>query len=240
MTGHANPTAFQMRPAINDCWNKIGVRGDGSCPKLEQYIHCRNCPVFSAAAVELLDGDLPADHLADWTRHFAEEKQVEELDTQSVVIFRIGEEWLALPTGVFEEVAELRAIHSLPHRRNSLLLGLASVRGELLVCVSIGQVLGLGAAAAAVGSKREKSRTVHRRLLVIRREGSRVVFPVDEVHGIHHFHPRELKEVPATVAKAAATYTKTMLPWQKKSVGLLDDQLLFYTLNRSLTSATAT
>ena len=30
---------------------------------------------------------------------------------------------------------------------------------------------------------------------------------VDEVHGIHRFHPRELTGLPATVAKATVTYS---------------------------------
>ena len=77
-------------------------------------------------------------------------------------------------------------------------------------------------------------RDAYRRLLVIRRDDVRAVCPVDEVHGIHRFHPRELKDVPATVAKATATYSKAVLPWRGHSVGLLDDQLLFYALKRSL------
>ena len=45
----------------------------------------------------------------------------------------------------------------------------------------------------------------------------------------------ELKDVPATVAKAASTYyPKALLPWREHSVGLLDDQLSVYTLKRSL------
>lgn len=219
------------RAGLNDCWNKIGVRGDGSCPELERHIHCRNCPVYSASAAKLLDADLPVGHLAEWTGHFSSEQPVEEAGTQSVVIFRIGAEWLALPTAVFKEVATLRAVHSLPHRRSGLVLGLANVRGTLLVCVSLGDVLGL---EKATETKKEKARALHRRLLVISRDGNRLVFPVDEVHGIHRCQPRELKEVPATVAKATATYTKSVLAWRDKAVGCLDDQLLFYTLNRSL------
>ena len=70
---------------------------------------------------------------------------------------------------------------------------------------------------------------------MIRRDGVRVVCPVDEVHGIHRFHPRELKEVPTTVAQGRrSTYSTALLPWQGHSVGMLDDQLLFYTLKRSL------
>ena len=38
------------RAIVNDCWNRIGVRGDRSCPELKQYVHCRNCPVYSAGA----------------------------------------------------------------------------------------------------------------------------------------------------------------------------------------------
>ena len=228
--GFETSTPF-ARADLTDCWNKIGVHGDGSCPELERYVHCRNCPVYSASATKLLDAELPAGHLEEWTGHFSRAQQVEEAGTQSVVIFRIGAEWLALPTAVFKEVATLRPVHSLPHRRGSLVLGLANVRGALLVCVSLGDVLGLEKAPEV---KKEKGRTLHRRLLVISREGSRLVFPVDEVHGIHRCQPRELKAVPATVAKATATYTKSMLAWHDKTVGCLDDQLLFYTLNRSL------
>jgi chemotaxis-related protein WspD len=44
-----------------------------------------------------------------------------------------------------------------------------------------------------------------------------------------------LRGVPATVAKAQATYIKGLLLWQNKSVGCLNDQLLFDMLDRSLT-----
>jgi chemotaxis-related protein WspD len=62
----------------------------------------------------------------------------------------------------------------------------------------------------------------------------RVVCPVDEVHGIHRVLPRELKDVPTTVAKSAVTYSTALLSWRGHSVGILDDQLLFYSLKRSL------
>ncbi len=231
MSDTADTSAPFTRAGLNDCWNKIGVRGDGSCPELERHVHCRNCPVYSASAAKLLDADLPAGHLDEWTGHFAGAQQAGEAGTQSVVIFRIGAEWLALPTAVFKEVATLRAVHSLPHRRNGLVLGLTNVRGALLVCVSLGAVLGL---EQAPETRKDQAPALPRRLLVISREGSRLVFPVDEVHGIYRCQPRELKAVPATVAKATATYTKSVLTWQDRTVGCLDDQLLFHTLNRSL------
>lgn len=215
---------------IVDCWNRIGVRGDGSCPELKQHIHCRNCPVYSAGAAEMLDGELPANYLTEWTSHLAQPKPAREIETRSVVIFRIASEWLALPTSVVMEVANVLPVHSLPHRQNGAVLGLASVRGELLVCVSLGQVVGV----EPLEVSSERRGTVYQRLLVIRRDDVRVVCPVDEVHGIHRVLPRELKDVPTTVAKAAVTYSTALLSWRGHSVGILDDQLLFYSLKRSL------
>jgi chemotaxis-related protein WspD len=214
---------------LNDCWNKIGVWGDAICPELVVHTHCRNCPVYSAAAAELLNGEPPAGYLAEWTRHFAREKPVVEKETHSVVLFRIGAEWLALPVTVFKEVSEVKPIHSLPHRRNRIVLGLVNIRGELLICVSLAEMLNLEKTpAVALEAK------AHPYLLVISYEGSRLVFPVDEVAGIHHFNPHALHEVPATVSGAMSTYSSGILSWRDKSVGCLNEQLLVYTLNKSL------
>ena len=180
--------------------------------------------------MQLLDTDAPAEDLARWTSHFAQPKHVKALDTQSIVIFRVGQEWLALPTPCVTEVSNLLPIHSLPHRSSGTILGLASVRGELLVCVSLGHMLGL---EPSEGADLNVRRTAHQRVLVIRRAQVRAVCPVDEVHGIHRLHPRELKDVPATVARATATYSKALLSWRDHSVGLLDDELLFHSLKRS-------
>jgi chemotaxis-related protein WspD len=110
-------------------------------------------------------------------------------------------------------------------------MGLANIRGELLICISLRHILGL---EEALDPSPEKRSFVGRRMLVIQRKGERSVCPVDEVHGIQRFSPGELAPVPATVANATATYTQAVLTWRKNSVGLLDDELLFHTINRSL------
>jgi chemotaxis-related protein WspD len=224
-----NPTGAAV--AIDDCWNKIGVRGDASCPKLETYAHCRNCPVYSAAAVALLDRDPPPGYVADWSGHFAHAQQMEDPDTDSVVVFRIGAEWFALSTLVFDEIAEPRTIHSLPHRRSNTVLGLVNVRGQLIICVALGRMLGVGEEPA---SRPDRDDVVHGRMAVIRHDGGRLAFLVDEVDRIQRFHPRDLRAVPATIAKSAAAYTRGVLSWQDRIVGCLDDQLIFQALNRSI------
>jgi chemotaxis-related protein WspD len=215
---------------LRTCWSEIGVQGDGSCPKLQEFIHCRNCPVYSNAGVQLLNRPLPPDCRREWTEHFARKKKTAAPARISVVLFRIESEWLALPTPAFQEVAERRLIHSLPHRRSGLVLGLANIRGELLICVSLSRLLGLEKKRDAAAR-----RGLFERLLVVNWEGSRLAFPVDEVHGILRFDEQELKEPPATVTKSNVSYTQGILPWQGRAVGFLKAGVLFPTLDRSLT-----
>ncbi|WP_018182155.1 chemotaxis protein CheW [Kaistia granuli] len=219
---------------IDDCWRRIGVQGDRSCPELETHLHCRNCPTFEDAARGLLDRPLSADYRAEWAAHFAGEKAGETDGDEAlaaVVIFRIGEEWLALSTSVFEEVAEPRRVHSLPHRRNGIVRGIVNVRGELLVCISFATLLGIDKDAEV----ERRDRSLHfERLVVIGRANGRIAFSVHEVHGIHRFRPNALTAVPGTVGQAASAFTKTMLAWQGRSVGILDETRLLDAIDRSI------
>ena len=229
MSQHADQSGGPTS-SVASCRNTIGVWGDCSCPELQVHVHCRNCPVYSDAAAALLDRPVPAEFAIDRARDFEASKAVDERETQSVVVFRLGPEWFALPTSVVAEVAERRVIHSVPHRRG-IVLGVVNVRGELLVCVSLGRLLGLEPVSEPLPGV---SRTDHGRLLVVRRDGVRAVLPADEVGGVQRFHPRELKEVPTTVSKAATAHSRAVLSWSGHVVGLLDDHLLFRTLHRSV------
>ena len=177
-------------------------------------------------AVHLLDREPPADYLYEWTARIAAEKKIVETGTNSAVVFRVGVEWLALPTSVFQEVAENCTLHTIPNRRGGIVAGIVTIRGELLLCASLVKLLGLEQSSNG-------KYFLKQRLLVAAREGNRVAFPVDEVHGVVRYNRRELNSVPATLAHAAATYTIGLLAWQERTVGCLDDELLFYTLNKS-------
>ena len=216
--------------AISACWNQIGVHGNGSCPELQKFIRCRNCPVYSNAAVRLLDRPLLPQYRKDWTEHFARPKQLAAPAKASALVFRIGEEWLGLGTQAFQEVAERRPVHSLPHRQGGIVLGLVNIRGELLICVSLGRLLGLEHTLPGHAARR-----TYDRLLVTGWDGNRLVFPADEVRGIHRFQVSELTEPPATLAKSNFSYTQGLLSWAGRTVGLLDAERVFSALNRSLT-----
>jgi len=223
------PAETNLAPAIHDCWNTIGVGGDHSCRELTRHIHCHNCPVHSAAAAQFLDRPLTPDYRREWTDHFAREKKIATPAKTSAIIFRINGEWLGMPTQAFQEIAERRGLHSLPHRRRGVVLGIVNIRGELLICASIGKLLGLDATALI-----KRQIAVFDRLLVANWNGQRFAFPVDEVHGVHRFHSADLREPPATVARSGFNCAIGVFPWRNYTVGFLDPESLFAALNRNL------
>jgi chemotaxis-related protein WspD len=227
---HPARASLDAVPAeLDACWQKLGVYGDRTCPELQKVIHCRNCSVYSNAGIALLNRPLPEHYRRERTEHFAREQKLRMPARRSAIVFRIGAEWLALATQAFLEVAEVRAIHSLPHRRGGLVLGLVNVRGELLICIALSRLLGLENV-----TPEKQPGIAQSRLMVVEWEGHRLAYPVNEIHGIQRFQPEDLKSLPTTVAKSNACFTQGLLHWQERTVGLLDAPRLFAALNRSL------
>jgi chemotaxis-related protein WspD len=214
---------------INDCWNRIGVRGDVSCPELQRHVHCHNCPVHAAAALALLDREPPAGTNAAWTAHFAEPLAVTAAETVPIFVFRVGADWLAMPAALVTEVAPERTIHSLPHRRRGGMLGVVNVHGALVACLSLGSILGLEDAPDTAGARP----FARGRMLLIQHGDLHAACPVDEVSGIHRVEPGALIETPASVAGARACITRV---WMRRedTVGVLDESLLAQALRRSV------
>ncbi|MFM0298218.1 MULTISPECIES: chemotaxis protein CheW [Paraburkholderia] len=218
--------------SFDDCWNRIGVRGDSSCERLVEHVRCLNCPVFEAAAAKLLERPIPQ---VDLSLHDARAPAQAQHDVQgaseSFLVFRIGDEWLALPTPTFKRIVQTRPIHTLPHRQHRAVLGVVNVRGELLVCLSLAHLLGFETDTAA---RDDRARHDLPRLLVVSRAEEHAVFPVDQVDGVHRIAAASFCPPPATLSQAAAAHTRAVAPWRGMSVGLLDADALFDTLNRSL------
>ncbi|MCU0516671.1 MAG: chemotaxis protein CheW [Oscillatoria sp. Prado101] len=216
----------------NNCWKLIGIWGDRSCPELKTHTHCRNCPVYSAGGRNLLEREAPQGYVSEWTELLAEQKETKAKGTVPVVIFRLGVEWLALPAGLFQEVTPVSPVRTLPHRSNEILQGLVNIRGELQLCVSLSSLLRLNATPAPASKNIQN--IVYKRMVVVAKEGNRWVFPVDEIYGVHRIATEEVRNAPATVSKVPESYIKGIISWQEESVSYLDDQLLFYTLNKRI------
>lgn len=211
---------------LNACWKTIGTWGDRSCPELPTHGHCRNCPVYASGAARLLDATVSSEYLAAGARHYAQAKTETRTGALSAVIFRLAGEWLALPASVFQEIAPVRPVHSLPHRRDKFVSGLVNIRGELLVCVSLSVALGI---TTPTGPRPATARHA-----VIGRGADRFVFATEEIAGLHRYDDQAVAPPPATLAQAQAVHTRGFLCWHERPVGLLDDGLLFRTFNRNL------
>jgi|SRR5579871_5683848 len=217
-----------------DCWNRIGVGGDRSCPELATYVHCHNCPVFGAAGRRFLDSLPPEGYLEEWTARLAEDKEEEHVDEQGVVLFRLGGEWLALPAGALQEVIAIRPIHRIPFH-GGLLAGVVNVRGELHLAVRMHHLLGLTQSAEANGETASSGggKTTPR-LLVAGRDGETWVFRVDEVDRVHRLAMSELKSVPPTLGRFTSRFTRGVFRLQDRAVGLLDEGRLFEVVRTSV------
>lgn len=216
---------------VNDCWNSsIGLRGDRSCEKLAEYVHCRNCPVYTEGAHTIMQRALPADYQRDWASQFAAPKPPLRTTDQSALVFRIGCEWLCLPTRLCVTVAEMAPAHRLPHRDNPVLAGIVHVKGKLYPCMSLAALMSVGDEEAPSHSKRQ----VYPRLLVMQLAQHAFALPVQDLHGVHRHAASDLLAPPATVNQTVHRYLTGVLDIDGMKVGCLDAELVGYQLARAL------
>jgi chemotaxis-related protein WspD len=214
-------------PAIDDCWNRVGVQGDRSCPELTRHTHCRNCHRFSAAGRRLLDEPLDSAECDFWTTYHAQPPQPAQSQLQSFTLFQVGSERFAIPTLCCVRVANMRPIHRLPHRSSGALLGVANIHGDLIVCISFASLLNFDTSDRPAAAKEGK-------LLVLRWADGPIAFEVDVVQNVQRIADSQLKPLPATVAQAKTRYTKAMLQLGETSIGVLDEALLHAAVRQNL------
>jgi chemotaxis-related protein WspD len=219
----------ESNSAADACWNRIGVHGDRSCDKLTQAVHCRNCPAFSRSSQQLLEREAPQEYIDDLTRQLAESEQDALEETRSFLVFRVGDEWLALDVHCVVEVVEPRIIHRIPHRTDRRLQGVANVRGELHLCISLHELLGIeGGTATALAS----STASNPRLVVAQLSQQRWAFSVDEVDGIHRITQSALENLPHTVEKSGKYFSESLFQLKGARVAVLSEMRLIPALER--------
>ena len=150
-----------------------------------------------------------------------------------MLVFRVGEEWLAMDVDALVEVAQPRTIHRVPHRSDRLLMGIVNIRGELQLCVSLRKLLRIAEDHQSPGSGPKftlEAGPTRSRLLVCERDGRRWAFLVDEVSGVHRTGINQLGNVPSTVAKSIKRLANAVFKWKEESVGRLDTDRLFDSL----------
>lgn len=178
---------------------------------------------ISSAAI-LLNRIPDQRYIDEWTILLQTERERTAVFAEiSVVIFRLGREWLALATHIFDEIADCRVIHSLPHRTNSIFLGVTNLRGQLRLCVALHNLLEI---EQPKNVKITEIQSAYKRMISIQQKGQNWVFPVNEVHGILRCDSSVLQNVPVTVSKSKANYLRGVIRWEGRDVGYLDEELL--------------
>lgn len=210
-----------------DCWNSIGVKGDRSCPKLRDVIHCHNCSVFADAARTFLDRPAPEDYLAEVTESVARTSELQPARAVSALVFEVGDQFLAIDTRAVVEVTSPRRPHRVGHRHGRVFCGLVNIHGQLELCASLHGLLHIDVVAADSGKSTA-------RMLLVEHEGLRWSFEVAAVHGVHRFEPADVSPVPATAQQDAASYMQSVLRFGDERAGYLDLHKTFRALEGSL------
>jgi chemotaxis-related protein WspD len=225
------------------CWKQIGVWGSSTCEKLLKVTHCHDCSVYATAGAQLLQRAIPAAYRAVQTAQVAAvQTPYDSSQLFSVIIFRLAHEWLALPAKLCQQILAPISFHTLPHRSNATLLGIVNVRGQLLLKVSLFDILGLDKALSKTsktrlnGSLKEKTQG-YPRMIVIEKptetgEIDTWVFDADELYGIHSVAFNELEAAAAGVSSSLESCTRYVFLWQGKPVNFLNDIRLFDALRQ--------
>lgn len=210
---------------VVDCWNSIGVKGDRSCPKLRDAIHCHNCEVFADAARAFLDRPAPDGYLTEVTDSFARTAELKTTQAVSVVLFEVGDQLLAIETRAIVEVTSPRRPHRVGHRNGRIFSGVVNIHGQLELCCSLSGLLHI----EGRGDTRPNSR-----MLLVEHDGLRWSFDVDVVYGVHRFDAPDVTPVPATSQQDAASYMRNVLRLGERRAGQLDLDKTFRALESSL------
>jgi chemotaxis-related protein WspD len=215
---------------IDDCWNRIGVVGDQSCPKLERVVHCRNCEVYAGAAQRNLQRVVGDDYKKDWAAHFRQAAaSTQQLDA-SCLVFRIGREWLSLPTRMFVSVAPQAKPHRLPHRNGRGLSGIVNVGGTLYPCMSLADLLGIDESEGENATNRH----TFARVLLTQWEDQAYALPVADLHGILRYATASVQAPAATINKGLSRFLSGVISHDDMHIGVLDEALIGYQLARTL------
>ncbi len=219
--------ALRQLPVVDECWSRIGVRGDRSCPELLAVEHCHNCRTFARAAEVLLDRPIDPGSLEERAKFVAEPMPRSRETRFSAVVFDVGHETYALEGKSIVEVTEARALHRVPRRTNTIFRGLVNVHGQLELCFSLAGLLGIEEGP-------EPPAGAPRRVVVVELDGRRAVLLVDRVRGAQRFEKGAVRDVPATSARRTLALVRSLLVEGDLRIGLLDTESLRTGLEDSL------
>lgn len=213
----------------DDCWNSIGVWGsaENRCDRLSEVIHCRNCDVFSQAGRTVFERQPPVGYVTQWRNEIANQQKENNNETTGIILFRLLDEWFAFPAALLQEIAEQRELHRVPHNDNPHIAGVVNIGGEINVCYSLASLMGVG--------RLVKEENVYQRLMVVKVDGERYIFPVSEISGLTHYGKEEILPPPATLGSEKSSFVNGIYTFQNNQVAVLDIEQVCRALGGAIT-----
>ena len=175
------------------------------------------------AILRLLNRPLSPEDLRDSTDRFARPLAPVEENIASLLLFRAGDELLALPVMAVAQVTPLSSVHWIPHRSNKTIRGLSNIDGQLIICASLENLLELSSPDTDGSADRDPQRD-SRRMIVLGDEPDRWTVQVDEVIGVTRIDPESYKQPPLTVECSLRRYTESLVPLDRSIASVLNVQ----------------
>jgi chemotaxis-related protein WspD len=174
-----------------------------------------------AAMARLLDRPLTDDLLHEVTERVAQPRSQATRQLASVLLFRLGDEQLAVPATDVARVAPVSVVRRIPHRGNRILRGFCNLDGELVLCGSLEVLLDLPGRQPA--SATASNALDAKRMVALGPEAKRWVVEVDCVLGLQYFETALCKPPPITVRQAMRCFAASILPGRGSEVATLLD-----------------
>jgi chemotaxis signal transduction protein len=144
--------------------------------------------------------------------------------TVGVLLFKLGDETLAIPAKALRRITTHTRTSPIPRRTGGILRGLCNIRGELVLCADIRRMLGL-----PTRDSEEKSAEGpdSRRMVVIGPADASWVFEADCLVGVERIDPGALIPAPMTVEHAIGAFVSGLAEVGGSRVTVLDaDRIL--------------
>ena len=208
---------------IYDCWNHIGVwrKDNEKCERLDEVIHCNNCPIFANSGRSLLHRTIPDGYTEEWTEIISQKLTIGKNKLLSAILFRVEKEWYLAPISIIHDITPVKKVLTIPHNKNPAIQGITNIRGELITCLSLASILSIEHA----DNPYTKHTTVQR-LLVISNNHFRVSFLIDEIKGIYKYKSSDVQFTHDTSKNSSTNILKGIIAIDKHHAGLIDGDIL--------------
>ena len=174
----------------------------------------------AGAVSRLLDRPLSAEDLAEGAKDAATPPESRVRGTAGVLLFRLGDETLAVPARFLRRITTFTRPSPIPHRTNGILRGLCNIRGELVLCVDLRRLLGLPLRETPADAPAGESDP--RRMVVIDPADAPWVFETDSLIGVERIDPAALLPPPMTVECAMGAFVAGLAEIDGSRITVLD------------------